>query len=148
MNSYMSSMVDRTENGICPDNCSLCCSDILVLSEQDVSRIKKYLKKHPEIKPYNYTPVLSSKYIDKCPFNNPDTHKCMIYSVRPQICKSFSCHRFNNPNYKPMDYRNKCVRSMLKTFTDIDCPQAPNLDGLNEILEDQKEKAYGKKNVR
>lgn len=148
MNSYMSSMVDRTENGICPDNCSLCCSDILVLSEQDVSRIKKYLKKHPEIKPYNYTPVLSSNYIDKCPFNNPDTHKCMIYSVRPQICENFSCHRFNNPNYKPMDYRNKHIRSMLKTFTDIDCPQAPNLDGLNEILEDQKERAYGKKNVR
>ena len=148
MNSYMSSMVDRTENGICPDGCSLCCSDILVLSEQDISRIKKYLKKHPEIKPHNYTSILSQDYIDKCPFNDPETGKCMIYSVRPQICENFSCHRFSDPDYKPMDYRNKHIKSMLATFTDIQCPQMPNLDGLNEILEDQKERAYGKKNVR
>ncbi len=47
-----------------------------------------------------------------------------------------------------MDYRNKHIKSMLATFTDIQCPQMPNLEGLNEILEDQKEKAYGKKNVR
>ena len=99
MNSYMSSMVDRTENGICPDGCSLCCSDILVLSEQDISRIKKYLKKHPEIKPHNYTSILSQDYIDKCPFNDPETGKCMIYSVRPQICENFSCHRFSDPDY-------------------------------------------------
>lgn len=142
MNDYMSSMVDRTVNGECPEDCGLCCSDILVLSEQDVSRIKKYLKKHPEIEPHNYTPVLSSEYIDKCPFNNPETHKCMIYSVRPTICENFSCARFKNSNYKPMDYRNKRVRSMLATFTNIECPQAPNLDGLNAMLADKIKEAY------
>ena len=142
MNSYMSSTVDRTKNGVCPDDCSLCCSDILILSEQDVSRIKKYLKKHPEIKPHNYTPMLSSEYIDKCPFNNPDTHKCMIYEARPEICRNFSCNRFNTPDYKPMDYRNKKVRSMLETFTDISCPQMPNLDGLNQTLKKKVKEAY------
>ena len=143
MNSYMSSMVDRTENGICPDGCSLCCSDILVLSEQDISRIKKYLKKHPEIKPHNYTSILSQDYIDKCPFNDPETGKCMIYSVRPQISENFSCHRFSDPDYKPMDYRNKHIKSMLATFTDIQCPQMPNLDGLNGMLRDKIKEAYG-----
>ena len=136
-------MVDRTENGICPDGCSLCCSDILVLSEQDISRIKKYLKKHPEIKPHNYTSILSQDYIDKCPFNDPETGKCMIYSVRPQICENFSCHRFSDPDYKPMDYRHKHIKSMLATFTDIQCPQMPNLDGLNGMLRDKIKEAYG-----
>ena len=143
MNNYMSSMVDRTENGVCPDGCSLCCSDILVLSEQDVSRIKKYLKKHLEIKPHNYTSILSQDYIDKCPFNDPETGKCNIYSVRPEICENFSCHRFNDPDYKPMDYRNKHIKSMLATFTDIQCPQMPNLDDLNRMLKDKIKEAYG-----
>ena len=47
-----------------------------------------------------------------------------------------------------MDYRHVKLINMLTTFSNEPCPQAPNLDGLNEILEDQKERAYGKKNVR
>ena len=56
--------------------------------------------------------------------------------------------KYKDPNYKPMDYRYVKLINMLTTFSNEPCPQAPNLDGLNEILEDQKERAYGKKNVR
>ena len=85
--------------------------------------------------------------MDICPFLSEDK-KCMIYEVRPDVCQHFKCDRFKDPNYKPMDYRQVKLINMFTTFSDEPCPQAPNLDGLNEILEDQKERAYGKKNVR
>lgn len=146
MNKFMATPIDNTKDGEC-SQCGRCCSAILPVNPNQILRIKKYLKKHPEIKPHNYTPILSKDFMDICPFLSEDK-KCMIYEVRPSVCEHFSCARFKDPNYKPMDYRQVKLINMFTTFSDEPCPQAPNLDGLNEILEDQKERAYGKKNVR
>lgn len=142
MNYSMSYPVDNTINGECNFDCGgKCCSAILLLTSNEILKIKKYLKKHPEIKPTNYTPILSEEFVDKCPFLDNESSKCKIYEVRPEICKRFICSKYKNPDYKPMNYNYTKVINMLTTFTNLNCPQAPDLTGLNNLLGEKKREA-------
>ena len=81
-------ITDFTENGKC-SNCGQCCSDFLPMSSGEVARIKKYIKKHG-IKEQRHN-VLQG--IDlTCPFRNEATRKCLIYEIRPAICRQFMCN--------------------------------------------------------
>ena len=85
-------ITDYTKNGSC-SHCGACCPDNLRISEDEVDRIKKYIKDN-NIKPCNHTPVLMANAVDfLCPFldTNKETEKCRIYEVRPAICKCFTC---------------------------------------------------------
>lgn len=91
---------DFTDNGRCVE-CGNCCSNYLPLTPSDIRRIRGYIKQH-NIKPVQHVPVnvLATANIDlTCPFLNDTkpTHKCSIYSVRPEICRAFTCHTINNP---------------------------------------------------
>lgn len=92
-------------------NCGKCCSNILLISEQEKKKIKKFIREN-HIKPLNTQNVLMS-YQDICPFRNNKEHKCEIYSVRPEICQKFQCYKAEkeNLNYKIMQAEN-----MLKLF--------------------------------
>ena len=92
-------------------NCGECCSNILLISDKEQKAIKKYIREH-NIKPLNKQSLLAG-YIDVCPFRDKEQKNCIIYSVRPEICRKFNC--FNsvkeNLNYKELQAVN-----MLKTF--------------------------------
>lgn len=84
---------DFTCDGKC-SNCGKCCSDMLPLSEKEVSTIKKYMKKHPiKEQRHNFAAGVDLT----CPFRDEANRRCLIYEIRPAICREFMC------NYKKED---------------------------------------------
>lgn len=81
-------ITNRTCNGNC-SNCGECCSDILPLSQKDITRIKTYIKNH-KVQRQN-KPNCFIRYNFTCPFRNNKDKKCDIYEVRPEICRTFKC---------------------------------------------------------
>lgn len=91
-------VTDFTKDGKC-SQCGGCCSKMLPLSDSEIERIKKFVKKK-KLKPHKLpvNPLLVDQPIDcTCPFlrfNNDDRGTwCSIYSVRPDICKAFTCNK-------------------------------------------------------
>lgn len=86
---------DFTENGEC-SQCGACCANYLPMSEKELKRIKLYVKKH-HIKPQKHLmPTVEPTMDFTCPLRNDAERKCMAYSVRPQICRSFKCDKPKN----------------------------------------------------
>lgn len=85
-------VTDMTRNGQC-SNCGECCTDFIPMSRSEVNRIKKYLKSHPEIKEQRHA---LAKYDITCPFRSHDQKKCLIYEVRPEVCRRFLCNKDQN----------------------------------------------------
>ena len=79
---------DFTVNGKC-SCCGECCSDLLPLSEDEVKRIKEYVQKHG-IKEQRHNGMIGVDLT--CPFRDEANKKCLIYSIRPEICKQFMCN--------------------------------------------------------
>lgn len=87
---------DFTKDGKC-SQCGACCSNMLWLSEKEISRIKRYIKKHNIKEQKHVAPAVlveQPKFDLTCPFLNENrkTEKCAIYSVRPAICRFFVCN--------------------------------------------------------
>jgi Fe-S-cluster containining protein len=88
----MLGIVDYTNKGKC-SNCGECCSNFLPLTDDDIQRIREYIKEH-DIKAVNRTYPFAEKTIDgRCPFRSDTERKCLIYEVRPAICKVFKCDK-------------------------------------------------------
>lgn len=83
----MMEITDFTKNGKC-SGCGNCCSDLLPVTDEELEVIRKYVKKH-RIKS-QVPKVVNGVYL-MCPFRS--TKGCVIYEVRPQICKSFVCNK-------------------------------------------------------
>lgn len=81
-------ITDFTINSKC-SNCGQCCSDLLPMSEFEVSRIKHFITKN-NIKEQRHNSMMGVDMT--CPFRDEATRKCLIYSVRPAICKQFVCN--------------------------------------------------------
>jgi hypothetical protein len=81
-------VTDFTVEGKC-SNCGKCCSNALPLSAGEVKTIKKYIKKH-NIKEQRHNYRVGTDMT--CPFRDEVNRKCLIYDVRPQICKQFVCN--------------------------------------------------------
>lgn len=71
--------------------CGECCSDLLPVTDQEVMRLKQYVKKH-HLKEHRHN-VLNGLRDGTCPFLNGETHRCDVYAVRPEICRSFICSK-------------------------------------------------------
>lgn len=80
---------DFTHNGKCC-NCGECCSNFLPLSRKEVKRIKSYIKKH-HIKEQRHNALMGVDMT--CPFRDETNKKCLIYEVRPDICRAFNCNQ-------------------------------------------------------
>ena len=79
-----------TIDGKC-SKCGQCCGAILPVTPQEVERIRKYIEKN-NIKPVPTLKILATKTIDlTCPFY--EKSKCLVYEVRPRICKDFMCNK-------------------------------------------------------
>lgn len=81
-------IIDFTENGKC-SNCGSCCSTMLPLSNEEVKRIKSYIKQH-KIKEQRHNVMVGVDMT--CPFRDERNRKCLIYPVRPAICRQFMCN--------------------------------------------------------
>ena len=86
-NKYGIFVKDHTCNGQC-SGCGQCCSNFLPLSKDEIQAIHRYLKKHP-IREQRHNGLMGADAT--CPFRDERTRKCLIYSVRPGICRSFLC---------------------------------------------------------
>ena len=80
---------DYTKDGECI-GCGECCSNFLPLNSKDIKNISRYIeKKH--IKEQKHFPFAEGTYDATCPFRSDEEKKCLVYQVRPAICKSFKC---------------------------------------------------------
>lgn len=81
------SIIDFSINGKC-SKCGECCSNILPVSQKEVNKIQEYVIKN-NIKPQKQMLIMQNKLT--CPYYNGK--KCLIYEVRPLICREFYCNK-------------------------------------------------------
>lgn len=84
-------VTDYTIDGKC-SNCGQCCSNLLPMSDAEIRRIMDYLKKNPVKEQFQRALVSINQTDMTCPFRDNVNRKCLIYSVRPAICREFMCN--------------------------------------------------------
>ena len=84
-----------TDNTICGkcSKCGECCSNFLPVTQNEVDIIEEYVIKN-NIKPQKQNLIMKQQLT--CPYY--DGKKCLIYEVRPLICKAFYCNKM--PDYE------------------------------------------------
>lgn len=119
---------DNTINNTC-SRCGKCCTNILLLRETEILKIKKYMRRFQA-----YKPEINIFDNNKCPFlykDNLGGNNCFIYSVRPEICRKFSC---NNTLQEDLNYNGVYATNMTKTFfPDCSCDE-PDLTEINKRI--------------
>lgn len=98
-----------TSNGKCI-GCGACCSNLLPMTKEEISRIKSYISRNG-IKEKKHIPPLANPAIDMtCPFldDSKSCEKCTIYAVRPMICRLFICDKSQRKD-TPKNYLGKAV---------------------------------------
>ena len=110
---------DFTKDGKCT-GCGKCCSNFLPMSDEEVKKIKRYMKNN-NIHECKHLPPTRKVALDiTCPFlnNDKENKRCEIYPVRPLICRVFCCNqppstvRFNRDEF----CRTRKVHNMRDTF--------------------------------
>ena len=87
-----SGVYDFTVDGKC-SSCGACCSNVLPLSGKEIKEIKRYVKKH-RIKEQKHLAPMANNILDlTCPFRDDINRKCLIYDIRPGICRDFQCDK-------------------------------------------------------
>lgn len=83
---------DFTVDGKC-SNCGSCCSNFIPVSSKEIKLIRRYVEKH-KIKEQKRLIPTADPYIDcTCPFRSEEERKCLVYEVRPAICRDFQCDK-------------------------------------------------------
>lgn len=131
--------LDFTINGNC-SNCGLCCQAILTISEKEIQKIKSYIGKN-KIKPINRHSIVDKEFIDICPFLDQQ-NKCLIYPVRPEVCKRFMCSQYQSPDAPFFNHLDKHIVNMYDVFFKNSYYPKPEIDlkTENEKYENQKSK--------
>jgi len=80
-------VIDCSLNGKCT-GCGECCSNFLPVSQSEIDLIQKYVIEN-NIHPAKQMLVMQSSLT--CPYFNGK--KCLIYEVRPLICREFYCYK-------------------------------------------------------
>ena len=114
-------IIDFTNHGICSE-CGNCCTNMLPISNSEVSKIKTYVTKN-HIKPHVINLPLATPLLDAtCPFLKTweNTHRCMIYPVRPFVCRHFICNKSEDQLVQDLDdktiYEPRPVRNVKQLF--------------------------------
>lgn len=95
-------VLDKTHHGEC-SQCGACCSNLLPMTDKEVKRIHRYIKKN-HVEEYKHLIPVSGVVIDMtCPFmdDSKQKEKCRIYPERPEICKQFICSPDKRKAFKP-----------------------------------------------
>lgn len=99
---------DYSISGKC-SKCGECCSRLLPVTKSEMKAIIEYtIKNNIEIQAY----MLTAQDNWKCPFFNGN--KCLIYEVRPLICKEYYCYNY----YK--SHENIAPKFIDKKYYSID----------------------------
>lgn len=93
--------------------CGKCCTDVLMATQAEIEKIKKYIKKY-NIKPINRNTIFDKEQKNICPFLKVD-NTCSIYPVRLEMCEKFFCKNSKREN-SLKTYKNVKVISMMQTF--------------------------------
>ena len=82
--------IEITDNSICGNcsKCGECCTNFLPVSQKEVEKIQKYVIEN-KIRPQKQMLVMQNRL--SCPYY--DGKKCLVYEVRPLICKEFYCYK-------------------------------------------------------
>ena len=86
---HKDSAVNMTCNGKC-SNCGGCCNPWNPITQEEANKIRRYIKKH-KIK---YIPMEPDEHHNiwfDCCFHDRKNKKCLIYPVRPEVCRKFIC---------------------------------------------------------
>ncbi|MBQ3799483.1 MAG: YkgJ family cysteine cluster protein [Treponema sp.] len=102
---------DFTKDGEC-SRCGRCCSAILPVTRKEIKVMRQYAKAHH---------IKTERHEDEdllCPFLSTKEKSCMVYEVRPQICRVFRCDKPRNGraecDFKPDgDYTLADMREMF-----------------------------------
>lgn len=83
--------MDFTVDGKC-SGCGQCCSNYLPVGVHEVRNIHRYIEKHDVKEVKRFGPSMAM--IDMvCPFRSDLEQKCLIYPVRPAICRDYQCDK-------------------------------------------------------
>ena len=80
------------------NNCGECCYMVMA-SESEIENIKKYIRKNPDV-----LKKTGKRLSLKCMFRDDKEKKCLIYPVRPLVCrlmgvtKGMECSQGNSHN--------------------------------------------------
>ena len=103
--------------------CGECCTPFIPMTKSEVKTVREYVKKNPQIKEraLNQPFFEGNDVYVKCCFYDKDKKECMIYPVRPFICRAYKCNQDdlkieNNKNF--MDSR-ACYNTDLKNIHDF-----------------------------
>lgn len=121
---------DFTVNGEC-SGCGECCSNLLPISSFEIKRIKRYVEKHKIPEQNVFAPVSGPTWDMTCPFRSEKERKCLIYEVRPEICRVFKCDQ----NREEI-IRNKNVLNGKYYAVDMRSVFYGHEDKMLEMLED------------
>ena len=78
---------DCSINGKC-SKCGECCTNLLPITQDELYTIAEYVINN-NIKPQKQVLVMKNKLT--CPYY--DGKKCLIYAIRPLICREFYCYK-------------------------------------------------------
>ena len=103
-------------NGNC-SRCGNCCTPFLPMSKSEVKKVKDYLRLHPDIEKRGIenNPIKGKDVYIRCCFYDSDKKECMIYPVRPGICKLYKCDQ----SKEVMD-ANKLIQSTTAKYNTTD----------------------------
>ena len=90
LKTVLSGTAKITDNSICGkcSKCGECCTNLLPVSQKEVDTIQRYVIAN-KIRPQAQMLVMQNRLT--CPYYNGK--KCLIYEVRPLICKEFYCYK-------------------------------------------------------
>lgn len=79
-----------TDNSCCGrcSKCGECCTNLLPVTQREIEIIQRYVVEN-RIRPQKQMLVMQNRLT--CPYYNGK--KCLIYEVRPLICKEFYCYK-------------------------------------------------------
>ena len=83
---------DFTVDGKC-SGCGACCTNFLPMSGKEVKIIRRYIEKHGITEQTHRYPTAEAQVDFTCPFRSETEKKCLIYEVRPLICRDFQCDK-------------------------------------------------------
>lgn len=134
--------IDHTIAGECA-GCARCCQAILPVSKKEIQKIKSYIGVK-KIQPINRHTMLDTEFINICPFLSFE-NKCMIYPVRPEVCKRFLCSHYKDKSAKYFNHTDKIIVNFYNEFLknqSYPCPET-NILKLNASYTAQKSKLAG-----
>lgn len=112
-----SGVYDFTVDGEC-SNCGACCSNLLPISGKEIKAIHRFISKRGGKEQRHIIPTVEKVIDCTCPFRDNTGRRCVIYPVRPAICRDFRCDKpaKNIQANKKMYHGKYMVVDMRKEF--------------------------------